>query len=205
MAIQKSKTVYVYDEDGYFSDTQIAQFNPRSSGWLYPPKSTTVKPALQTDMFYKIKSAGDLESGWDAEPYPTKATDFIGVEISHQSRTSHSQVLRELLRDFVKQDSENYREKQINDENGNLLAITVEKIPELTAEELKEQKANEARAKRDSLISQSDYLLQPDYPIEADLLAEVKVYRQELRDVPQQPEFPENISWPEVPKIISQK
>ena len=53
-------------------------------------------------MFYKIKSARDLESGWEAENYPTMATDFVGVEILHQSRTARSQDLRELLREFVK-------------------------------------------------------------------------------------------------------
>lgn len=52
------------------------------------------------------------------------------------------------------------------------------------------------RSKRDALISVTDYLVMPDYPIAADLLAKVKVYRQALRDVTDQDGFPVEIDWP---------
>ena len=59
--------------------------------------------------------------------------------------------------------------------------------------------AASARQKRDRLIATTDYLVTPDYPIEPDRLAKVKIYRQALRDIPDQSGFPRNITWPEKP------
>ena len=59
--------------------------------------------------------------------------------------------------------------------------------------------AASARQKRDRLIAATDYLVTPDYPIESDRLAKVKIYRQALRDIPEQSDFPRSITWPEKP------
>ena len=59
--------------------------------------------------------------------------------------------------------------------------------------------ATSARQKRDRLIAATDYLVTPDYPIEPDILAKVKIYRQALRDIPEQSGFPRSITWPEKP------
>lgn len=59
--------------------------------------------------------------------------------------------------------------------------------------------AASARQKRDRLIAATDYLVTPDYPIEPDRLAKVKIYRQALRDIPEQSGFPRSITWPEKP------
>ena len=59
--------------------------------------------------------------------------------------------------------------------------------------------AASARQKRDRLIVATDYLVTPDYPIESDRLAKVKIYRQALRDIPEQSGFPRTIAWPEKP------
>ena len=59
--------------------------------------------------------------------------------------------------------------------------------------------AASARQKRDRLIAVTDYLVTPDYPISADRLAKVKIYRQALRDIPEQSGFPRTITWPEKP------
>ena len=59
--------------------------------------------------------------------------------------------------------------------------------------------AANARQKRDRLIAATDYLVTPDYPIEPDRLAKVKVYRQALRDIPEQSGFPRSITWPAKP------
>lgn len=59
--------------------------------------------------------------------------------------------------------------------------------------------AASARQKRDRLIAATDYLVTPDYPIESDRLAKVKIYRQALRDIPEQSGFPRSITWPEKP------
>ena len=59
--------------------------------------------------------------------------------------------------------------------------------------------AASARQKRDRLIAVTDYLVTPDYPIESDRLAKVKIYGQALRDIPEQAGFPRTIMWPEKP------
>ena len=59
--------------------------------------------------------------------------------------------------------------------------------------------AASARQKRDRLIAATDYLVTPDYPIEPDRLAKVKIYRQALRDIPEQSGFPRTIAWPDKP------
>ena len=193
------KTVFSYDEDGFFADTHIAQINPKNTKqWLMPARVTTVNPALTPKFFYKIKDETKVDSGWDI-PYPASAADFVGVQIPHQSRTMHNNILRTLLTSFVQADPEHYREVAVNDDDGNKIATTVEKIPEPTPKELKERKAEEARAKRDYLLNKTDYLVSGDYPISAEDLAKVKAYRQSLRDVPAQEGFPENIVWPEDP------
>lgn len=196
------KTVYVYDEDGYFTDSHIAQPNPRSPvGWLFPPRSTTIKPAMEPRMFYKIRNENVAWSDWEAVPYPSKPEDFVGIEIPHQSRTQRSNTLRLWLRKFVAENPTLWREKQINDENGNLKAITIEAIPQPTEAEIAEQKAQAVRGQRDRILSQTDYLVSGDYPISDDDLAAVKAYRQALRDVPAQDGFPDSVVWPELPQV----
>lgn len=196
------KTVYSYDEDGFFADTHIAQINPKNpTQWLMPARVTTVKPAITPKFFYRIKDATKVDSGWDAVPYPASAADFVGVQIPHQSRTMHNNILRALLTSFVQADPEHYREIAVNDKDGNKIATTVEEIPEPTPEEIKERKAAEVRAQRDYLLNKTDYLVSGDYPISAEDLAKVKAYRQELRDLPEQEGFPESVEWPTEPKV----
>lgn len=65
----------------------------------------------------------------------------------------------------------------------------------------KEELASQIRSKRDYLLEETDYLLAPDYPISPEDLEAVKVYRQALRDVPQQETFPSEVIWPEKPVI----
>ena len=57
------------------------------------------------------------------------------------------------------------------------------------------------RAKRNNLLSNTDHLIQSDYPISDEKKQEIKVYRQALRDIPQQDGFPDNIVWPDKPVI----
>ena len=67
--------------------------------------------------------------------------------------------------------------------------------PPPTAEEL----AAQARAERDRLLAATDYLMANDYPIDAASREALVIYRQALRDVPAQDDFPENVIWPEKP------
>lgn len=69
-----------------------------------------------------------------------------------------------------------------------------------TAEDLEleryEQAANSVRAKRDKLISETDYFMLQDAPPAP---AGVEEYRQDLRDITLQDGFPFDVIWPEKP------
>ena len=196
------KTVFVYDEDGFFEDTHIAQVNPKRPGaYLMPPRCTLVKPDLKPKFFYKIKTVGDENSGWDEIPFPQSAADFVGVEIPHKSRALHNHMLRSLLSELVKKDPEHFREVVVNDKNGDKIATTVEAIPELTEAEKKAQKEAAARSTRDYYLTMTDYLVVNDYPITNEEREQVLEYRQALRDIPQARAVPEGIVWPEPPAV----
>ena len=83
----------------------------------------------------------------------------------------------------------------VGDKSGNIGSIAIV----LTDDEYDTVLAASARHKRDRLIAATDYLVTPDYPISDDRLAKIKIYRQALRDVPEQPGFPRSITWPEKP------
>lgn len=65
-----------------------------------------------------------------------------------------------------------------------------------------EEQAEIVRARRNSLIEETDFLLMSDYPISEEALAALKTYRQALRDVPEQTGFPNTIEWPSKPEVI---
>lgn len=71
-------------------------------------------------------------------------------------------------------------------------------VPEPTEEEL----ARNVRGIRNAKLSDTDYLVASDYPISEENLAEVKVYRQALRDITEQEGFPKKVIWPDVPKFL---
>lgn len=74
-------------------------------------------------------------------------------------------------------------------------------IPEPTEQEL----SSMVRSQRDAKLSATDYLVAPDYPISPEDLEAVKVYRQALRDIPEQSGFPKNVQWPVEPQFLSAK
>ena len=65
----------------------------------------------------------------------------------------------------------------------------------------KEVLSLDVRLERNKILSDTDHLIQSDYPISDEKKQEIKVYRQALRDIPQQDGFPDNIVWPEKPVI----
>lgn len=74
-------------------------------------------------------------------------------------------------------------------------------VPEPTTEKI----AAQVRAKRDALLAETDFLMMPDYPLGEEDAAELKSYRQELRDIPTQDGFPAEITWPDLPATLSKK
>lgn len=75
---------------------------------------------------------------------------------------------------------------------------TVEVVP-LTPEEIEarnEAQAQSVRAQRDQLLLACDWTQLSDSPVDP---LPWRSYRQELRDVPQQPGFPWSVTWPVAP------
>lgn len=66
-----------------------------------------------------------------------------------------------------------------------------------------EELASRVRMRRDSMISRTDFYVQPDYPSDPAGLEAVKAYRQALRDIPEQSGFPRNVQWPSLPSALS--
>ena len=60
-----------------------------------------------------------------------------------------------------------------------------------TEEEKKEELAVEKRTIRDKYLQETDKYLLPDFPITKDNLTKVIEYRQTLRDLPEQKDFPD--------------
>ena len=96
----------------------------------------------------------------------------------------------------------------------NTVAITDTEVSDLTGwtylkgyapKKTEEQKLNELadkiRSKRKLLLAETDYLLMPDYPISKEYLEKVKEYRQQLRDITKQENFPTQVIFPDFPKI----
>jgi len=65
-------------------------------------------------------------------------------------------------------------------------------LPQPTAEQI-------ARTRRNQQLSLSDWAVLPDSPLSDAKKAEYLVYRQALRDVPEQSGFPSSIVWPTTP------
>lgn len=63
-----------------------------------------------------------------------------------------------------------------------------------------EELAIQIRANRNSLLNQTDYLMMPDYPISGEYREKIKVYRQELRDITKQENFPTDVVFPNLPE-----
>lgn len=64
-----------------------------------------------------------------------------------------------------------------------------------------ERVANRVRRQRDALLHATDYYMMPDYSITEAALANVRAYRQALRDIPSQKGFPTQVKWPEPPNV----
>ena len=67
-----------------------------------------------------------------------------------------------------------------------------------------EEKAIAIREQRDRLISETDFYMMPDYPASTEGLVTVKAYRQALRDITTQETFPESVTWPDMPVVLTE-
>ena len=82
------------------------------------------------------------------------------------------------------------------DADGNQVQIDEALVQAEVERLIAEQPAKEARATRDRLIAETDWMALSDVQMSDGWAA----YRQALRDVPEQPGFPDNIDWPQKPE-----
>ena len=99
-----------------------------------------------------------------------------------------------------------------SDDNDGIISVSVKnaynngeldiaEFPENEEDPTYSQKKNAVIQRRNNLLNDSDYLMMTDYPISDEKKQKIKVYRQALRDIPQQDGFPDNIIWPDKPTI----
>lgn len=66
------------------------------------------------------------------------------------------------------------------------------------------------RAERDRRLTATDYLIMPDYPLDATIKDAVQIYRQALRDLPSNEGAPwdgggKETPWPEIPNVLQER
>lgn len=83
---------------------------------------------------------------------------------------------------------------EIDDNDPRALAII--EMRELAIQQAAQQQADDIRQDRNALLAASDWAMAPDATTDKDAWA---TYRQALRDVPQQPGFPNSVVWPVKP------
>ncbi len=191
----QTSSAFLYDDEGYLAGAIMVQESPLEPGvWLMPENATRVKPALNQDYFCKFNVE---KKEWEYEKKPVNPEDFDGIVVDHYKQTPHCKEMRNLIQTIVNQSVTTHKIKR-----GPNMEWMTEQIPQKTPEELKLDAEEAVRARRDYLLAKSDFLLAADYPIKTEDLEVVKTYRQALRDVPQQPGFPDAVEWPEVPQIL---
>lgn len=84
--------------------------------------------------------------------------------------------------------------------------------PFQTEEEKSEIMAQDARARRNELLNETDWLvlrhlretaLGRDSTLTEEQYNELEVYRQELTDLPEQKGFPDQFAWPKTPSFVT--
>lgn len=78
-----------------------------------------------------------------------------------------------------------------------------ELVPEIDSVADAQILGEEVRMKRNMLLSETDYLVNADYPISEEVRNEIRLYRQTLRDLTKQEGFPSDVTWPEKPAFLS--
>jgi hypothetical protein len=81
-------------------------------------------------------------------------------------------------------------------ENNEVFTVTVELLTPEDKQALYDSKAADVRKQRDNLLAVCDWTQLPDSPVNKTIWAN---YRQELRDVTNQPGFPFNVIFPTSP------
>jgi len=172
------KTVYLFDSDGFFNGTSIAQTDPKSGKLLMPENSTETEPNIQDRYFAKWDGKKWVDI---AKPETAEDCEKIGA-VSHTSQTAHDIELRAIFQ-AIAQNSETH-EVKLNDGFWSLV-----KKPEKSAEEKAKEEKEQRIAELKRLLANTDYAVikiaegeatKEEY---AETLANRKAWREEINDL----------------------
>ena len=163
---------------------------------------------------YRIRSTGEVKSqGQIRSMHPnislpkvwgTNVHESLGIDpVLASPEPAPSGDFKVVVRNGVVQDSnnnwvyawtENDMFQEYTDEEGNVQTVSAQQTAYTTRKN--NERAVQERATRDTLLKETDHFALSDVTMSA----EMTTYRQALRDVPQQSEFPNNITWPTKPE-----
>lgn len=116
---------------------------------------------------------------------------FVGITTADQDPMDASNTL--IPAGCVETAPPSITDEQLARWDGSAWAVEDVPTPEADPDDEPVDPAEEARAKRDSLLTASDWTQVADAPVDQAAWA---TYRSLLRDVPQQAGFPDNVTWP---------
>ena len=162
---------------------------------------------------YRVRATGEVKSQGQIrldnknmslpKVWTANVCDALGVDpVLAAPAPKPSAAYKAVVRNGVVQDAKgNWVEAWIEremfteytDENGDVQTVAAQKTAYDTL--VNDDLAKSARSKRDGLLKETDHYGLSDVTMST----EMTTYRQALRDVPQQTDFPGTISWPEKP------
>ena len=166
----------------------MSEYRVRASGEL--KSETDLRLENRNVSFPKVWNTNVFEAlGIDpvlATPAPTPSGDFKIVSRNGAVQDSNGNwvqawVEREMFTEYT-------------DEEGNVQTVAAQQTAYTTRKN--NEKAVVERATRDSLLKETDHFALSDVT----MTDAMRTYRQALRDVPQQSEFPNTITWPTKPE-----
>ncbi len=166
----------------------MSEYRIRASGEL--KSKTDLRLENRNVSFPKVWNINVFEAlGIDpvlAAPAPTPSGEFKVVGRNGAVQDSNGNwvyawVEREMFTEYT-------------DEEGNVQTVSAQQTAHTAR--INNEKAIQERSTRDNLLKETDHFALSDVTM-ADAM---KTYRQALRDVPQQSEFPNNITWPTKPE-----
>ena len=166
----------------------MSEYRVRASGEL--KSETDLRLENRNVSFPKVWNTNVFEAlGIDpvlAAPAPTPSGEFKIVSRNGAVQDSNGNwvqawVEREMFTEYT-------------DEEGNLQTVSAQQTAYTTRRN--NEKAVLERATRDNLLKETDHFALSDVT----MTDAMRTYRQALRDVPQQSEFPNTITWPTKPE-----
>ena len=166
----------------------MSEYRVRASGEL--KSETDLRLENRNVSFPKVWNTSVFEAlGIDpvfATPAPTPSGEFKIVSRNGAVQDSNGNwvqawVEREMFTEYT-------------DEEGNVQTVSAQQTAYTTRKN--NEKAVVERATRDNLLKETDHFALSDVT----MTDAMRTYRQALRDVPQQSEFPNTITWPTKPE-----